>query len=151
MINYDKLQNIVAEYKQNFEKHWSYEKYKWIAVKHFQDNWDIKALDFVEMFANATEMAGNLLTSAMFFPRGMVLKYAKIEPETVRQVLIKLFDEKYSVTERISQFKNGMDELKQRINPNENHYNQANAISTYLWLRYPEKYYIYKYKISVLL
>ena len=145
MINYDKLQNIVAEYKQNFEKHWSDEKYKWIAVKHFQDNWDIKALDFVEMFANATEMAGNLLTSAMFFPRGMVLKYAKIEPETVRSLFIKLFDEKYSVTERISQFKNGMDGLKQRINPNENHYNQANAISTYLWLRYPEKYYIFKY------
>lgn len=145
MINYDKLSKIVAEYKQSFEKHWSEENYKWIAVKHFQDNWNIKALDFVEMFANATEMAGNLLTSKMFFPRGMVLKYAKIEPETVRSLFIKLFDEKYSVTERITRFKNGMDELKQRINPNENHYNQANAISTYLWLRYPEKYYIFKY------
>lgn len=27
------------------------------------------------------------------------------------------------------------------------HYQNTNAISTYLWLRYPDKYYIYKYEI----
>lgn len=28
-----------------------------------------------------------------------------------------------------------------------NHYQNTNAISTYLWLRYPDKYYIYKYEL----
>lgn len=145
MIDYDKLQEIIAEYKQNFEKHWINEKYKWIAVKHFQDNWDINAPNFVEMFSKATEKTRNLLHSGMFFPRLMLIEYAKVEPETIRLMFKNLFDEKCSVIERITQFNRGMDELKQRISPSKNHFNDVKAISTYLWLKYPEQYYIYKY------
>ncbi len=29
------------------------------------------------------------------------------------------------------------------------HYQNSNSISTYLWLRYPDKYYIYKYSEAV--
>ena len=61
MINYNKLDDIIAGYKEYFPTHWMNEKYKWIAVKHFQDNWDIDAPNFGEMFAKATSKAGNLL------------------------------------------------------------------------------------------
>ena len=41
-------------YKQDLPKYWNNEKYKWEAVKCFQDNWNIDAEDFSEMFKKAT-------------------------------------------------------------------------------------------------
>ena len=40
------------EYKKIFDERWQGEKYKWEAVKWFQDHWDINANDFADMFAN---------------------------------------------------------------------------------------------------
>ena len=46
MINKMYLQNVLVAYKQNFvSKQWGEEKYKWEAVKWFQDNWDVNATD----------------------------------------------------------------------------------------------------------
>ena len=51
MYNKDQLLKIVKEYKTVFKNtHWENEKYKWEAIKHFQDHWDINADDFCEMF-----------------------------------------------------------------------------------------------------
>ena len=49
MINIEKLKPILAGYKVYFPSHWDDEKYKWEAIKHFQDHWDIQADDFAEM------------------------------------------------------------------------------------------------------
>ena len=47
MFNQYRLKEVLAEYKQNFvSEQWGEEKYKWEAVKWFQDNWDVKAPDF---------------------------------------------------------------------------------------------------------
>ena len=54
MVNISKLKSAIEAYKQYFPSHWQDEKYKWIAVKHFQENWDIDALDFGAMFERAT-------------------------------------------------------------------------------------------------
>ena len=43
MINIEKLKPILAGYKVYFPSHWDDEKYKWEAIKHFQDHWDIQA------------------------------------------------------------------------------------------------------------
>ena len=48
----EKLQNALVEYKKIFDERWQGEKYKWEAVKWFQDHWDINANDFADMFAN---------------------------------------------------------------------------------------------------
>ena len=40
MINLEKLQNALVEYKKILMK-MAGEKYKWEAVKWFQDHWDI--------------------------------------------------------------------------------------------------------------
>ena len=59
------LQQVLASYKAVFvSKQWPEEKYKWIAVKHFQDNWDIDAPDFAVMLKEALAKTGNLLISA---------------------------------------------------------------------------------------
>ena len=71
----EKLQNALVEYKKIFDERWQGEKYKWEAVKWFQDHWDINANDFADMFAKATEKTANLLASMNNFPRKMVIQY----------------------------------------------------------------------------
>ena len=43
MIDLEKLNPILEGYKAYFPSHWDDEKYKWEAIKHFQDHWDIDA------------------------------------------------------------------------------------------------------------
>lgn len=150
IVNDEKFNQALEYFKTEFtSEHWDEEKYKWIAVKHFQDNWDISATDFYAMFSMATEKAENLLTVQHYYPRGMILEFAKRDPEFVRSMFINLFDETLDLAGRIEKFI--FDSEKMRVKYGEgawgNHYQNANSVSTYLWLRYPEKYYIYKYTI----
>lgn len=144
MFNREKLDLIINEYKQRFPEHWKDEMYKWEAIKHFQDNWNINADDFLEMFMAATEKTGNLLASMNNFPRGMIKEYASVDPERVRGMFIDLYDESQNLTDRIEQFKISSDGMREKYGDDiwKNHYQNDNAITTYLWLRYPDKYYI---------
>lgn len=47
MIDRQSLDEVLTQYKENFPSHWEEEKYKWEAIKCFQDNWDINAQDFL--------------------------------------------------------------------------------------------------------
>ena len=151
MVDINKLKSALDGYKQYFPSHWQDEKYKWIAVKHFQENWDINALNFGEMFERATEqeITKNLLTSARVYPRGVILEMAKANDNAVREMFRMLFDETLDLAERIADFRNRAEELRQKYGNGEwkNHYQSINYISTYLWLMYPDKYYIYKYEL----
>lgn len=61
-------------------------------------------------------------------------------------MFIALFDENKDVYERMNAFKLQASILLERYgNGAAQHYQYENAISTYLWLRYPDKYYIYKF------
>ena len=42
MINGEKLLLVIAAYKEYFPNHWKDEMYKWEAIQHFQNHWDIK-------------------------------------------------------------------------------------------------------------
>ena len=145
MLNTQRLHEIIAQYKKDFALHWEDEKYKWEAIKYFQDNWNINAPDFYAMFEKATSETKNLLTSYMFFAKGMMLEFIKLEPETTREMFKKLFDEEQPLAQRITNFINSSDILKEKNPKWKNHYQNANAVSTYLWLMYPDKYYICKY------
>ena len=147
MFNQYRLKEVLAEYKQNFvSKQWGEEKYKWEAVKWFQDNWDVKAPDFAEMLSRSLDRTFNLLASVNNFPKGMIVGFAKAAPEDVRAMFIDLFDESKDVFERMNAFKLQSSILLERHgNGTAQHYQYENAISTYLWLRYPDKYYIYKF------
>lgn len=62
MIEQFRLKDALAKYKQNFVSQiWDEEKYKWVAVKWFQDNWDVSAPDFAEMLNRALDKTYNLL------------------------------------------------------------------------------------------
>lgn len=147
MFDMMKLNDVLAEYKQNFvSKQWGNEKYKWEAVKWFQDNWDVNAADFAEMLNRSLDKTFNLLASNNNFPKGMIVGFAKSAPEEVRAMFIALFDESKDVFERMDAFKMQSTVLLEKYgNGAAQHYQYENAISTYLWLRYPDKYYIYKF------
>lgn len=147
MFDKFRLKDVLVKYKQDFiPTQWGNEKYKWEAVKCFQDNWDVNAADFADMLTRALAKTYNLLASMNNFPARMITVFAKTAPEEVRSMFIALFDENKDVYERIDAFKMQSSILLEKYgNGAGQHYQYENAISTYLWLRYPDKYYIYKF------
>ena len=147
MISHEMLVPILSSYKARFPSIWKNEKYKWEAVKCFQDNWDIDAEDFGAMFTVATARTSNLLTSGYVYPRGMIQEFAKVDAEATRSMFRDLFDESQDVSLRIERFGEVAETIRAKYDDGgwKNHYQNTNAISTYLWLMYPDKYYIYKY------
>ena len=147
MFDKFRLNEVLVQYKKDFlPKHWKDEKYKWEAVKCFQDNWDVKAEDFADMLSRSLSKTYNLLASMNNFPARMITGFAKTAPEEVRAMYIDLFDETKEVYERINAFKMQSSILLEKYgNGAGQHYQYENAITTYLWLRYPDKYYIYKF------
>jgi 5-methylcytosine-specific restriction protein B len=147
MVNYEKLTEVIKAYKVYFPEHWKDEMYKWEAIQHFQKNWDINADSFADMFMAATDKTFNLLASMNNYPRGMIKDFAIADAEAVRSMFIHLYDETIDLSERIDQFMLAAEELRVKYDDGNwgHHYQTVNAVSTYLWLRYPDKYYIYKY------
>lgn len=138
MFDKFRLKDVLAHYKQNFvSTQWGNEKYKWEAVKWFQDNWDVNAQSFPEMLSRSLDKTFNLLASINNFPRRMIVSFSKAAPEEVRAMFIALFDENKDVYERMNAFKLQASILLERYgNGAAQHYQYENAISTYLWLRY---------------
>lgn len=146
MLDKFRLKAALVEYKKCFvQTQWPDEKYKWEAVKCFQVNWDVNSDNFAGMLTKALSQTGNLLASVNNFPAKMITKFAEIAREEVRAMFIELFDESKDVYDRIDSFKQKSNSLLERYgNGAGQHYQHENAICTYLWLRYPDKYYIYK-------
>ena len=149
MISFEKLEPIIAGYKAYFPIHWEDEKYKWEAIKHFQDHWNIDAENFGDMFKQATDKTFNLLASGYAYPRGMITNFAKADDEGTRAMFRALFDESVDLAARVDAFQAAAENMRAKYDDGtwRNHYQNTNAISTYLWLRYPDKYYIYKYEL----
>lgn len=155
MVNSLKLKLVLDGYKKYFPLHWKDEKYKWEAIKNFHDHWDIDAESFIDMFKKATADSEdgkkplNLLAASYFYPRDMILYFAREDETTVRNMFRTLFDESLDLTVRIEAFQSAAESLRSKYDDGtwRNHYQNTNAISTYLWLRYPDKYYIYKYEL----
>jgi len=137
MIDYEQLKPILEGYKKDFILHFNgenNEKYKWEAVKWFQDHWDIDAEDFGSMFKLATDKTANLLASGYAYPKGMIQAFAGADPEATREMFRKLFDESEDLAVRIESFKSDADEIRAKYDDGNwyNHYQNTNAISTYL-------------------
>ena len=146
MIDQLRFQEMLEKYKKNFDANWKHEKYKWEAVKHFQDHWDINAPDFAAMLKEALAKTYNFLSSMNNFPGKMIQEFADKFPEEVRAMYIDLYDESQDTYDRIAAFRSKSDELLAKIRTGAaQHYQYESAITTYLWLRYPDKYTIYKY------
>ena len=149
MIDREELKKVISEYKKEFPGRLAPDKegFKHVAVKCFQDNWDIDAEDFGAMFDKATEKTQNLLGSFRNYPKKMILEFCKVDQEAVRKMFKNLYDENKPLRARFDEFKNESIRIFNLIGSDEwnQDFQSFNSMSTYLWLRFPKQYYIYKY------
>lgn len=150
MIDKQSLETILLKYKsflgsEDWKEH---ERYKWKAVKTFQDNWDIDVANLPDMLTRALGDTSNLLDTVNNFPRGMLIRFAEREADAVREMFRNLFDETKPLYARMTDFKAKSQALLDvHFDKGLNHYQGEHAISVYLWLRYPDKYYIYQFSL----
>lgn len=141
----EKILQIIDGYKKDFNRVNGDERYKWEAVGCYKRNWNIEADNFSEMYAAAFKESANLLSANMYWPYKMVITFAEKEPEKVRELFKMLLNEELPLAQRYVDFRAAFDEF---YKPQElQHYQDLHAISVYLAFEYPEKYFIYKYKM----
>lgn len=144
-MNNQKVREIIKGYKRHFKSIHNEEIYKWRAVKCFQDNWDINAPDFLTMLDKSFAIAKNLLDSGKYFPKRMLHEYTVREPETVRQLFIDFYKEEEDLIDRIVSFQEGIVALHDKYFQDKNNYQDHRALLVYLCLRYPDRYYLFKF------
>lgn len=152
-INWTGLVAILDQYSSASDEFLKGETYKWKAAKCFQDNWDLNAADFPNMLTKALDKAENLLSSAMCYPRGMILEIAEVTPEETRASFRRLFDESVPLAARMERFSSEMDDQLSQLNkaravqgvdPAKNHYQDPRVASVYLALARDSSHYLYK-------
>lgn len=146
-MNRQILKHYIQEYKLNFSRVNQEEIYKWQAVKCFQDNWEIAATDFSEMLTRSLTKTKNLLDSGRYFPSRMITKYAELRPELVRQLFLDLYNEETDLYERIENFQVEINRINDDLFYGKSSYQDPRAIIVYLVLRFPERYFFYKFEM----
>lgn len=162
--------NLTESQKMNIDKlgevyltNWSFindkEDYKWEAMKHFQDNFFRKEIPFTSRIAEAIALSDNLLMSHNYYAGNILKEVSKERSSQVELLLNMLFDEKILHNKRIVDFQNGIEYIMKDMavqgynNWNDKKkiqsYQDVRAISVYMAMRYPEKYFFYKYTVFV--
>ena len=146
MFDKEVFQNYLATYKKDFSLNYLKEKNNlWEVVKCFQENWNIGAENFFEMFANSLKKLSGTNNLIYQFSTVMIRRFAENEPEKVREMFANLYNEKIDIWTRFENFKSNSEILFEKYGKlNEKHRQDERAISVYLWLKNPDKYYIYK-------
>lgn len=150
MISQQKIKEWVDMYLNHIKEitpvvHVSDEKegYKFKAVDIFQQNFDINAKDFVSMIDKAI-VSNNLVMSSWYYPRKMLLIFAKEYLQETKTAIENLFNEDLPVAERIDKTKEIFDHLVADYNKqhqeNFQHFIKVRFLSVLLSYRYPEKY-----------
>lgn len=154
----------LSSYIQTYYKGWNgiseLESYKWVAFKHFQENY-AKDFDTInDWIRNIFGKADNLLTSFRYLPFDVLLDFSNPngKPHELKTLFNDLWRKDTPPTkERVCNFiegaksimqtmaKEGYSDWKERKNLNT--YQDAHAVSVYLSMFYPNNFYIYKYSI----
>ncbi len=144
-MNLQTLREIIRQYKINYNDIYREEIYKWRSIAVFKTHWDIDAPDFIHMLELSFAKTGNLLDSRQYFPLGMLLQLARLNPERLRDAFKILYDEEADLTYRIQHFMTETDAIME-LNPIDGlTYQDHRAVMVYLTLRYPKRYYLYKF------
>lgn len=145
LFDKDELNKAISAYIAYLPEHFKDEVYKWEAVKCFQDNWKPTSDNFSKMLNDSLCKTANLLDNGFAYPRAMIKSYAEHDSETVKHMFVDLYDENKDLAVRIDSFIASSVALQKKFPEiGKSHYQTANVASVYLWLRYPEKYFIFK-------
>lgn len=146
-MNKQILRQYIEDYKRSFDIVNQQEIYKWKAVKCFQDNWDINADNFHEMLLASIRQTENLLKSGQYFPLRMLTHYSENRPNEIKTLFKALYNEEEDILDRIENFQNGITIINNELSLGKNSYQDHRAIIVYLSLKYPERYFFYKFKM----
>lgn len=151
-MNNENLQIIFKNYVDKFDlmndpNH--NETYKWEAVQHFQDHWDIQADDFGSMFKTAVKATDNLINNGVVQPTNGIIELAKHEPDAVRALFNSLYaDDQGDLIarqKRIDEFVSTANLLLEKYAPGKWKFAQNTRTAIfYLSLKDPDENYIYK-------
>lgn len=144
-MNQQLIKTYLNSYKANFSSISTQELYKWKAVKQFQDHWDIEAEDFYGMLETSLSKVKNLMESSNYYPKRMILRNAEVAPEKIRLLFKELYNEDDDIVERINSFQKQIIDLTAKNFKGESHYHYDRAMVAYLALKYPDRYFFYKY------
>ncbi len=138
-------------YKSHYGQIEQREIYKWEAVAHFQKNWDVDAKNFPAMLESVLYKTKNLMVARNYHPREFIVWAAKKEPETVRGMFKELYHLSADLKERMERFREAAERILARHGREGAHktYQDHRAMMVYLSMRYPDKYYLYKYRMFV--
>lgn len=148
----DMIKMLIEWYKKS--RTWmGVERYKWEAYKQFNEFFYTEE-KFSERMKKAFLKSYNLLNSYRYYPLGM---FCSVIPQFPK-LLEELYDERSSrIKDRIELymkgFKDAVNQMKMEgcngweMDSIVSTYQDVHAISVYLSMRYPDKYYIYKYGI----
>lgn len=153
-MNRENLNKLISNYIANFDfinNEDNTEYYKWEAVKHFKDNWNIDRPDFDKMFKECISKTSNLINNRIVQPTQGIIKLAE-KPElteTIRQMFRDLLaDDDGNIVKRqdkIYVFLDKFDELLNIHLPGSWKYAQdMRTVISYLCLLEPEKNYMFK-------
>lgn len=158
-MNKELLSTYWDNYKADFgtESFQKSEAYKWNLFNQMYSIWNWKAgASNKDMYTKTFQVDGpkNLWQSGNFFPISMLTWMWEKFPVDTEQALNLLFDEKIDLTKRITEFTSILDtklpELAKLITekPINHHYHgDLRAISIYLALQNPSKYFLYKHTV----
>jgi len=145
-----KLSAIVDFYKKHYKEIRLRENYKWEAAAEFKRADVMKAQDFPAALKEGLSGTGNLLDSGFYYPKTNLLLFLKKDQEYLRQMFVNLYNEDTDVKVRTENFmKNAATMQRKYFSATELSDNDQDehAVSVYLFLQYPEKYYIYRYTV----
>ncbi|MDP2238380.1 MAG: AAA family ATPase [Bacteroidales bacterium] len=130
------------------------ESYKWKALKLVSEKWKWNvSSDFKTIFEEAFKVSGpqNLWSSNHFYPIALYKDLLQAFPDKASETMSLLFDESILLQDRLKAFVLKVEEMRAemaKLFPDKNLANHFHgdirAISLYLSLQYPEKYFIYK-------
>ena len=141
------MERLLDEYCSAFPLRWDNQRYLWKCVRTFQDRWDPDAADLSGMIRRATADADHLMNATRYYPREQIVGLAAKDSREVRSMFKDLFDEGRDLVERSNMFSDRVDRLLEGMRGkaySQNHHRTMNAVSTYLWLKYPDRYYFFK-------
>ena len=151
------LKNLIQAYFYERDSFYEREKYKWEAVKSFQENYLRSDIPLDEKLNRSFVVADNLLASNNYYPARMLCFFAKVKVDETQKCLDELFSVSLPLSDRVSSFlrdterifrtmqEEGYRDWKGRNNVQS--FQDTHAASVYLSLRFPNLYYIYKWSV----
>ena len=143
----EKINELIEHYTTILQKDPNNENevYKWYAIAHFQQHWDINATDFYEMFKESFRKRGNLVYQNSFSFLDALGKYF---PEQLRNLFIIVYssDDFYIKLDKAKNFaENSIEKLREKLNKtNFNHQFDERTLSFLLTMQNPSENTFYK-------